>query len=123
MPVEADRNPALKGGRLEEKEAATTSVRPLIMLTLAITLLNPHVYLDAVVMLGSISGQYAGDGRYAFGLGAVTASFLWFFTLGLGGQALAPLFRKPGTWRVLDTLIGMTMWSIALTLTKKPLNA
>ncbi len=114
---------AIKGGRLNEEEVSETNLRSLIALTLAITLLNPHVYLDTVVMVGSISGQYAGDGRYAFGLGAITASFLWFYTLGFGGQALAPLFKKPRTWRILDTIIGVTMWSIAFTLAQKGMSA
>lgn len=114
---------AIKGGKLESEEVATTGLRSIIMLTLAITLLNPHVYLDTVVMLGSISGQYAGDARYIFGLGAITASFIWFYTLGFGGRALAPLFRKPGTWRILDTGIGITMWIIAVGLAQKGMNA
>jgi L-lysine exporter family protein LysE/ArgO len=114
---------AIKGNRLEENEVLSKDMRSLIMLTLGISLLNPHAYLDTVVMLGSMSGQYAGDARYAFGLGGITSSFLWFYTLGLGGQALAPLFRKPGTWRVLDTLIGFTMWIIALGFAKKAMNA
>ena len=113
---------AIRGGRLDDDERIVTGLRPIILLTLAITLLNPHVYLDTVVMLGSISGQYPGEGRYLFGLGAVTASFVWFYTLGIGGRALAPLFRKPATWRVLDTFIGLTMWAIAATLVLKALE-
>ncbi|WP_320170318.1 LysE/ArgO family amino acid transporter [Maridesulfovibrio sp.] len=114
---------AIKGGSLVAENDTETGLRSLIMLTLAITLLNPHVYLDTVVMLGSMSGQYAGEGRYAFGLGAISASFLWFFSLGLGGQALAPLFRKQSTWRVLDIVIGITMWAIAANLAEKAINA
>lgn len=111
---------AVKGGKLEKDEDLTsTGMRSVIMLTLAITLLNPHVYLDTIVMLGSMSGQYAGDARYIFGLGAISASFIWFYTLGFGGRALAPLFRKPGTWRVLDSFIGVTMWIIAIGLAQK----
>lgn len=113
---------AMKGGRLDEDEVSETNVRSLISLTLAITLLNPHVYLDTVVMVGSISGQYSGDGRYAFGFGAISASFLWFYTLGLGGQALAPLFRRRQTWRILDTIIGITMWTIAYSLARKAMS-
>ncbi|CCO24916.1 LysE/ArgO family amino acid transporter [Maridesulfovibrio hydrothermalis] len=110
---------AIKGGKLESTESTVTGVRPIILLTLAITLLNPHVYIDTVVMLGSISAQYSGDARYLFGFGAVSASFVWFFTLGIGGCALAPLFRKPNTWRILDTVIGLTMWLIAINLARK----
>ena len=83
---------------------------------LAFTWLNPHVYLDTVVLLGSISTQYGG-GKAAFGVGAGTASFLFFFSLGYGARLLRPVFAKPGAWRVLDVLIGMTMCGLALKLT------
>ncbi|MBI9110587.1 LysE/ArgO family amino acid transporter [Maridesulfovibrio ferrireducens] len=113
---------AIKGGKLESEEETVSGVRPIIMLTLAITLLNPHVYLDTVVMLGSISGQYSGEARYFFGFGAVTASFIWFYTLGFGGRALAPLFKKPVTWRILDSVVGVTMWAIAFSLGAKAMS-
>jgi len=82
-------------------------------ITLALCLLNPHVYLDIVVPLGSIAGQFQGIGRVWFAVGAVTASAVWFYGLGLGARWLAPLFRKPMAWRVLDLLIGCVMWAIA----------
>ncbi|SDL09575.1 L-lysine exporter family protein LysE/ArgO [Maridesulfovibrio ferrireducens] len=113
---------AINGGKLESDEETVTGVRPIIMMTFAITLLNPHVYLDTIVMLGSISGQYSGEARYFFGFGAVTASFIWFYTLGFGGRALAPLFRKPVTWRILDSLVGVTMWAIAFSLGAKAMS-
>ncbi|THB64725.1 MAG: amino acid transporter [Desulfovibrio sp.] len=114
---------AVQGGALRTEETGAKSVRSMVLLTLTITLLNPHVYLDTVVMLGSISGQYPGMERYLFGLGAVTASVIWFFTLGFGGRALAPLFRKPVTWRVLDGLVCVTMWGIAALLVTKALES
>lgn len=83
---------------------------------LAFTFLNPHVYLDTVVLLGSISAQYAGDARVAFGFGAVSASFVWFFGLGYGARLLAPLFAMPRSWQVLDILIGCVMWTLAISL-------
>ncbi|WP_419783374.1 LysE/ArgO family amino acid transporter [Maridesulfovibrio sp.] len=113
---------ALKGGQLEAQEAVTTSLKSVILLTLTITLLNPHVYLDTVVMLGSISGQYEGMERYIFGFGAMSASFVWFYTLGFGGRALAPLFKKPVTWRVLDSAVCLTMWVIAWHLAEKAMS-
>ncbi|WP_320008857.1 LysE/ArgO family amino acid transporter [Maridesulfovibrio sp.] len=113
---------ALKGGQLEAQEAAATGLKSVILLTLTITLLNPHVYLDTVVMLGSISGQYEGTERYLFGLGAISASFIWFYTLGFGGRALAPLFKKPVTWRVLDSAVCLTMWFVAWNLLEKAMN-
>ncbi len=78
---------------------------------LALTWLNPHVYLDTVVLIGSVSAQYAD--RLAFGIGAVIASFVFFFSLGYGARLLAPLFARPRAWQVLDTGIGLVMWAIA----------
>ena len=82
----------------------------------AISLLNPHVYLDTVILLGSIGVQEVPADRLWFGLGAVSASFIWFFLLALGGQYLGPWFRNPRAWKVLDGLIGTMMWGIAITL-------
>ncbi|WP_317205819.1 LysE/ArgO family amino acid transporter [Janthinobacterium sp.] len=82
----------------------------------AFSLLNPHVYLDTVVLLGAIGAQQAGTGRYAFGAGAICASLLWFAGLGYGARFLAPLFAKPQAWRVLDGLVAVVMWAIALSL-------
>lgn len=98
---------------MEESGEHLVSRKQVIFTTLAITLLNPHVYLDTVVLLGSISATYAGTGRFLFGGGAVTMSFLWFFILAYGSGFLAPLFRKAITWRILDTAIFVVMWSIA----------
>jgi L-lysine exporter family protein LysE/ArgO len=78
---------------------------------LALTWLNPHVYLDTVVLIGSVSAQYPD--RLSFGLGAVTSSFVFFFSLGYGARLLAPLFARPRAWQVLDVLIGVVMWAIA----------
>ena len=83
-----------------------------MVLLAAMTWLNPHVWLDTVVLLGSVSAQYAGQ-RGAFALGAVMASFLFFFGLGYGARLLAPVFARPGAWRVLDAVVGVTMWSLA----------
>lgn len=87
-----------------------------IMTTLAISLLNPHVYLDTVVLIGSIGGQYPIPERWWFAGGAALASFVWFFSLSWGAKKLAPLFKKPTTWRVLDSVICLMMWSIAVSL-------
>lgn len=83
---------------------------------LAFTFLNPHVYLDTVVLVGSISAQYSGQARIAFGVGAVSASIVWFFALGYGARLLAPLFAMPRSWQVLDVLIGCVMWTLATSL-------
>ncbi|MCD4721574.1 MAG: LysE/ArgO family amino acid transporter [Desulfobacula sp.] len=109
---------AIKGGRLSENQKTESSLKTTILTTLAITLFNPHVYLDTVILLGSISSQFKQPGHIFFGAGAVTASFIWFFSLSLGGKMLAPLFTKELSWRILDTLVGITMWAIALSMLK-----
>lgn len=83
-----------------------------LMMCLAFTWLNPHVYLDTVVLLGSVSTRY-GDHRIAFALGAITSSFLFFFSLGYGARLLRPLFANPRAWRFLDAGIGVTMAILA----------
>ena len=79
----------------------------------AFTFLNPHVYLDTVVLVGGVSATYPGSMRFAFGAGAMLASFIWFFGLGYGARLLDGVFTKPGAWRILDTVIGFVMWLIA----------
>jgi L-lysine exporter family protein LysE/ArgO len=85
-----------------------------VLTCLAFTFLNPHVYLDTVVLLGSLSAAFEGQERVAYGAGAVVSSFVWFFGLGYGARLLAPLFARPAAWRVLDALIGMVMSLLAL---------
>ncbi len=101
---------------------AAGSLRKAVATLLAFTFLNPHVYLDTVVLLGSISGQYAGSSRVAFATGAVVASFAWFFGLGYGARWLAPLFARPLAWRVLDGLIAVIMAAIALSLWSRTIS-
>lgn len=109
---------AIRGGSLEEGEETGKTLRHTLMLTLAVTLLNPHVYLDTIVLMGSISGQFATPDRYVFGLGAFVASAVWFIVLSLGGQMLAPAFKREITWRILDGVVCLTMWAIAASLVK-----
>ncbi|WP_394198417.1 LysE/ArgO family amino acid transporter [Litoreibacter albidus] len=94
---------------------ARSDWRKVVATLLALTWLNPHVYLDTVILLGSIAAQY-GEDSAVFGAGAVTASFVFFLLLGFGARLLAPLFARPKAWRILDALVGLTMWSIALSL-------
>lgn len=103
---------AWRGGAALEAGEGAGSLRRAVLTCLALTWLNPHVYLDTVVLLGSISAQYAD--RFAFGLGAVTASFVFFFALGYGARLLAPLFQRPASWQVLDAGVGCVMWAIAI---------
>jgi L-lysine exporter family protein LysE/ArgO len=79
----------------------------------AFTFLNPHVYLDTVLLVGSVGAQQQGGLRAVFLLGACAASFAWFFGLAYGARKLAPWFEHPAAWRVLDALIGVTMWALA----------
>ena len=79
----------------------------------AFTLLNPHVYLDTVLLVGSIGAQQTAALRPWFLLGASCASLAWFATLGLGARWLAPCFARPRAWHILDGLIGLTMWTLA----------
>lgn len=97
-----------------QKEAPTLAAA--VATALAFTFLNPHVYLDTVLLLGSFSAKYLGQERIAFGVGAVTASFAWFFGLGYGARLLAPVFARPLAWQVLDVLIGGVMWLLAVSL-------
>ena len=96
--------------------AGLSSTGAAVAATLAVSLLNPHVYLDTVVLLGSVAAQYAGVARAWFALGAGVASAVWFSGLGFGARLLAPVFERPIAWRVLDALIGIVMWWIAATL-------
>jgi L-lysine exporter family protein LysE/ArgO len=99
-------------GALDPAGDAPRSLGATVMTCLAFTWLNPHVYLDTLVLLGSVSTRY-GENRIGFALGAMSASFLFFFSLGYGARLLRPLFADPRAWRVLDALIGLTMAALA----------
>ena len=82
---------------------------------LALTYLNPHVYLDTVLLLGSVAGTYEAN-RWWFAAGAMLGSILWFSTLGFGARLLAPVFKKPTAWRVLDAIIAVVMFTLGMSL-------
>ncbi|MCO4842742.1 MAG: amino acid transporter [Yoonia sp.] len=83
----------------------------------AFTWLNPHVYLDTLGLIGAISTQYdMNSARYAFGIGAVISSFVFFFGLGYGARLLAPIMQSARAWRILDVIIGLVMWALAVKL-------
>ena len=84
--------------------------------TAALTWLNPHVYLDTVVLLGAVGAQQPAADRLPFALGASMASAMWFAALGFGAAALAPLLARPATWRLVDAGVALVMASIALQL-------
>ena len=96
-------------------DGTTTPLWTAVATVLALTWLNPHVYLDTVVLLGSVAGTH-GDDRWWFGLGAAVASILWFTALGFGARFLRPLFAKPIAWRILDAVIAIVMIAIAASL-------
>ena len=79
----------------------------------AFTWLNPHVYLDTLGLVGAVSTQFAGADKLAFGAGAVTASFVFFFSLGYGARLLAPVMASATAWRRLDAAIALVMWALA----------
>ena len=100
---------------------SATSRRGIILSTVTFSLLNPHVYLDTVVFLGSIANQFGAD-RWWFALGACVASFLWFFGIAYGARRLSRYVTRPIFWRVLDSAIAVTMFTIAGVLATTPLG-
>ena len=109
---------AWRGGQsLEAAQGRAGGLSATVLTALALTWLNPHVYLDTVVLLGGISAQYPGQ-EWVFGLGAALGSFLFFLSLGYGARLLTPVFARPGAWRVLDLIVAGVMWSIALSLAR-----
>jgi len=105
---------ARRGGTLAASDGAGRLTRGAALAqAAAFTLLNPHVYLDTVLLVGSIGAQQAADLRPAFIAGASAASLTWFTALGLGARWLAPWFARPRAWQVLDALIAATMWVLA----------
>ncbi|GAA1763034.1 L-lysine exporter [Kocuria aegyptia] len=89
-----------------------------IATTLALTYLNPHVYLDTVVLLGSLANQHGPDARWIFAGGAVLGSVVWFSALGYGARALSGVLSSPRTWRVVDLVIGVVMLALAVSLVR-----
>jgi len=93
-----------------------TGIRVAVATVLALTWLNPHVYLDTVLFLGAVATQQGPSERWWWAGGAVAASFLWFAGLGFGGRLLRPVFARPGAWRVLDALIAVVMIALGVRL-------
>ncbi len=106
---------AFKNESLDAAGAAEQSRVKVVTTVLALTLLNPHVYLDTVILVGSIGNQF-GENKWFFGVGAMLASVVWFTSVGYGAKAASSLMSKPIFWRVLDTIIAVIMFGIAITL-------
>ncbi len=100
----------------------STSSRRVLLACLAFTFLNPHVYLDTMILLGSLSTRYAGMGRWAFAFGACLASVTWFSTLGFGSRLLQPVFKSPSAWRLLDAFVALFMLTLAVLLVLRPIG-
>ena len=98
------------------ERGAPITLRAAVATTLAFTFLNPHVYLDTVVLVGALANQHQGAERWQFAAGAATASVVWFTALGFGAKLLVPVFARPVTWRVLDAVIAGVMFTLAASL-------
>lgn len=106
---------AFKSQTLDASGAPSGSRAKVAATALALTFLNPHVYLDTVILLGSVANQFADD-RWLFGFGAMASSVVWFIALGFGAKAASRFMAKPIFWRILDSIIAVVMVSIAITL-------
>ncbi|GAB3765379.1 LysE/ArgO family amino acid transporter [Microlunatus parietis] len=98
---------------LDAATGGSTSATRVIITALALTWLNPHVYLDTVLLLGTVANTHGPSGRWVFGAGAIVASVLWFLTLAFAGRLLRPVFARPLTWRLLDGVIAVIMVGLA----------
>jgi L-lysine exporter family protein LysE/ArgO len=98
-----------------DSDRAFAGLAATVATCLALTWLNPHVYLDTIVLLGSVANSH-GDSRWLFGLGAMIASIVWFTALGYGARLLRPVFARPLAWRILDGVIALVMFAIAVSL-------
>ena len=107
---------AVRGGHLEAAADRQLSAPAVLATALAFTWLNPHVYLDTVLLVGSIASTHGAPGRWWFAVGAGAASLSWFTALGFGARALTPVFRRRNAWRVLDGGIAVVMLTLAASL-------
>ncbi|TDD68009.1 amino acid transporter [Jiangella aurantiaca] len=105
---------ALRPSSLSTAGRSATTARAAVLTCLAFTFLNPHVYLDTVVLLGSLANQHGDDGRWLYGAGAAAASIGWFTALGFGARSLSSVFERPRAWQVLDGSIALVMAAIGL---------
>jgi len=98
---------------VDKSKSIIPGVTGVIAAAFALTLLNPHVYLDTLILIGSIAGQYPETERLGFAIGAALASMIWFYGIGYGARILTPFFQKQVSWKILDVLIGTVMCLIA----------
>ncbi|MEL7698333.1 MULTISPECIES: LysE/ArgO family amino acid transporter [Pantoea] len=114
---------ALKGSdALRPADEAASGWKKVLLTGLAFTFLNPHVYLDTMILVGSLSARYPDAGKWLFGLGACMASMVWFTSLTCGARFLQPVFRRPRAWQILDALIALFMLTLSALLLFRPLH-
>ena len=109
LRIKSSLNPV--GMEIEQKEEESRGKT--ILTALAFTYLNPHVYVDTLLLIGGASSRYAGNEKMAFGIGAATASFIFFFSLGYGAKLMSPILNNPSSWKVIDLIIASMMFVIA----------
>ena len=108
---------ALKSNKIIEIEVSTLKdLFPTISSAAILTFLNPHVYLDTMILIGSISQQFSGFNKISYALGAILASFIFFFILAYGARLLNPIMQQPSSWKILDSLIALIMFTISFQL-------
>ena len=98
---------------MEVEEGESKELWPTILAGLAFTYLNPHVYVDTLLLIGGASSSYVGDEKLMFGVGAATASFVFFFSLGYGAKRLSPILNNPESWKIIDLFIAGIMFIVA----------
>jgi L-lysine exporter family protein LysE/ArgO len=101
---------------LEIETSSSKGLLPTLSIVAVLTFANPHVYLDTMILIGSASQQFPGVNKLAYVLGASLASFVFFFSIAYGAKLLAPIMKRPSSWRVLDSLIALVMFFIAIKL-------
>ncbi len=104
---------ALNPKGLEIDDSESKELWPTILAGLAFTYLNPHVYVDTLLLIGGASSSYTGDDKVMFGIGAATASFVFFFSLGYGAKSLSPILNNPESWKIIDFFIAGVMFTVA----------
>tara|TARA_B100000959_G_scaffold271088_1_gene318829 strand:- start:138 stop:749 length:612 start_codon:yes stop_codon:yes gene_type:complete len=104
---------ALNPKGLEVDDSESKDLWPTMLAGLAFTYLNPHVYVDTLLLIGGASSSYTGDDQLMFGVGAATASFVFFFSLGYGAKSLSPLLNNPESWKIIDLFIAGIMFTVA----------
>ena len=108
------RSAVMANGAISDGDGVSGQLLPTLVTAAVLTFGNPHVYLDTVVLIGTVSLQFDGTDRIAYGAGAATASFVFFFSLGYGATLLAPQMKRPNAWRIFDAVIALVMFGLAI---------